>query len=158
VSDLIDSLAGAQEAAFFLIVQSKGSSSGTVNSMSLMDYTAGAANEIKSTQTGVKIEANAKTYVKAAATIATALRKGIAARRNGRVEARRGGGGFQIQGRWTGTERVSLLAPDGRLMASFAPAAGESWYSLPPQIGPGAYLIRITGRNGAYVTEPLSLR
>jgi hypothetical protein len=158
VSDLIDSLAGAQEAAFFLIVQSKGSSSGTVNSMSLMDYTAGAANEIKSTQTGVKIEANAKTYVKAAATIATALRKGIAARRNGRVEARRGGGGFQIQGRWTGTERVSLLAPDGRLKASFAPAAGESWYSLPPQIGPGAYLIRITGRNGASVTEPVSLR
>ena len=112
VSDLIDSLAGApnvapnvtQEASFFLIVQSKGANSGTVNSLSLMDYSSGVANEIKSTQTGVKANGNAKTFVKVATTVATAIRKGNGVPLAGRFESRRGGAGFQIRGDWFGTE------------------------------------------------------
>jgi hypothetical protein len=158
VSDLIDSLAGAQEASFFLVVQSKGSNSGTVNSLSLMDYTAGTANEIKSTQTAVKINGNAKTYVKVATTIATAIRKGKPAPRTSLFEVRRGGEGFQIRGRWSGSEKIAVLAPDGSLKASFAPAAGASWYPLPRQSGPGTYFIRITDKRGVTETHPVSLR
>ncbi|MEO7425645.1 MAG: hypothetical protein ABI036_10690 [Fibrobacteria bacterium] len=158
VSDLIDSLAGAQEASFFLIVQSKGGNSGTVNSLSLMDYSAGAANEIKSTQTGVKANGNAMTYVKVAATVTTAVRKGNGVPHARRFESRRGGAGFQIRGHWTGTEKIGVLTLDGKLKASFVPAPGDTWYSLPRQLNPGAYLIRITEKNGATETNPVLLR
>ncbi len=114
VSDLIDSLAGAPEASFFLVVQSKGSNSGTVNSMSLMNYTLGVANEIKSTQTGVTINGNAKTYVKVATTVATAIRNEAFGPQTGRFKFRRGGDGFQIRGHWTGTKKIGVLTPDGK--------------------------------------------
>jgi hypothetical protein len=123
-----------------------------------MDYTAGAANEIKSPQTAVKATANAKTYVKVATSMATSLRKGMAGPRSGRIGTRRSGEGFQIRGPWTGTERIEVLTPDGKLKAAFAPGAGEAWYSLPPQLGRGAYLIRIMEKNGASETSPVSLR
>jgi hypothetical protein len=158
VSDLIDSLAGAQEAAFFLVVQSKGSNSGTVNSLSLMDYTAGPATEIKSAQTAVKINGNAKTYVKVATTIATSIRKGKPGPGNSHFEVRRGGEGFQIRGRWTGAEQIAVLAPDGSVKASFVPGAGASWYPLPRQFGPGTYFIRVTDKHGVIETDPVSLR
>ena len=158
VSDLIDSLAGAQEASFFLIVQSKGGNSGTVNSLSLMDYSAGAANEIKSTQTGVKTNGNAKTYVKVATTVATAVRNGNGVPHAGRFESRRGGAGFQIRGHWIGTEKIGVLTLDGKLKASFTPGAGDTWYSLPRQLDPGTYLIRITKKSGATETNSVMLR
>jgi hypothetical protein len=158
VTDLIDSLAGAQEASFFLVVQSKGGNSGTVNSMSLMDYATGAANEIKSTQTNVKINSNAKTYVKVATTLSTAIPKRAGALTAGSVEARRGEEGYQIRGPWKGMEAIEVIAADGKLRASFTPAAGGTWQSLPPQIGPGTYSIRSRGKNGASETRPLTLR
>ncbi|MBW8889384.1 MAG: hypothetical protein JF616_16635, partial [Fibrobacteres bacterium] len=158
VTDLLDSLAGAQEASFFLVVQSKGANSGTVNSMSLMDYSAGAANEIKSTQTNVKINSNAKTYVKVATTVSTGILKRATPLTAGRVEARRGGGGYQIRGLWKGTEAIEVIGVDGKLKASFTPAAGGTWQMLPRSIGPGTYSIRSIGRNGASESSPVTLR
>jgi hypothetical protein len=158
VTDLLDSLGGTQEASFFLIVQSRGGNSGTVNAMSLMDYTAGAANEIKSAQANVKINPNAKTYVKVATTVATALAKRDGAPHAGRIEARRGGGGFQIRGPWKGTEAIEVLGVDGKREAAFARGAGGAWLTLPERLGPGTYLIRAAGKDGAVETSPITLR
>ncbi|MBN1130891.1 MAG: T9SS type A sorting domain-containing protein, partial [Chitinispirillaceae bacterium] len=73
VSDLIDSLAGSATGKFFLIVDSKGGS-GTVDSLSFMDYTSGTVRQTKSAQTNVSItpgtaSSPAKTYIGVAVTL-----------------------------------------------------------------------------------------
>jgi hypothetical protein len=158
VSDLIDSLSRASAATFFLIVQSQGGNTGTVNSMSLMDYTSGAVHEIKSTQTNVKINANATTYVKVSTDVTGVIpdkRQPLSA---GRVEVRRSGGVFQIRGLWSEGARIEVITIDGAIKASFASAACGTWISLPRQLSAGYYFVRFTLKNGSYETRKVTLR
>lgn len=158
VTDLLDSLAGAQAATFFLIVQSQGGNTGSVNSLSLMDYSTGTVNEIKSTQTNVKINANAKTLVKVSTNVTHVLQDKARQISPGRVEFRRTGGVFQIRGPWGASARVSVLAVNGEVRASAVAAAEGSWLSLPRRIGAGSYVVRFIQKNGIFIARKFTLR
>jgi hypothetical protein len=54
ISDLLDSIPSSGAKKFFFIVNSKGGT-GKINSVSLMNYTSGTLEEIKSTQTNISI-------------------------------------------------------------------------------------------------------
>ncbi len=156
ITDLLDSLAGARAATFFLVVQSRGGNTGSVNSLSLMDYSSETVNEIKSTQTNVKINANAKTLVKVSTNV-TPVVVHDKARRNfpGCVEVRRTGGVFQIRGPWGATEQVSVLAVNGEVMATVITAAEGSWLPLPCRIGAGSYVVRYRQKNGVFAAQKI---
>jgi hypothetical protein len=158
VSDLIDSLAGASAATFFLIVQSQGGSTGTVNSLSLMDYTSGSVKETKSTQTNVKINGNSKTYVKVSTDITAAFPvKRLQVADDG-MEVRKSCSVFQIRGSWRKASNVKILSIDGQVRVSFANVSGGEWISLPSQIGAGNYLVNFTQNNGTTRTEKIVIR
>jgi hypothetical protein len=158
VSDLIDSLAGAPAATFFLIVQSQGGNTGTVNSLSLMDYTSGTVNEIKSTQTNVKINANAKTLIKVSTNVTRVFQDKARQIPPRRVEVRRTGGLFQIRGPWGKDAGITALTIDGKAKASLASAGDGAWVTLPRQMSAGNYVIRFIRKNGACETLKVTLR
>jgi len=158
VSDLIDSLAGASAAAFFLIVQSQGNNTGTVNSMSLMDYTSGAVHEIKSTQTNVNISANAKTYVKVATNVTAVFpdkRQPLSA---GGLKVRRKGGVFQIRGPLSEAARIEVVTVSGEIKASLISTQGAGWISLPRGLSAGNYFVHCILKNGSCETRKATLR
>jgi hypothetical protein len=158
VSDLIDSLSGTSAATFFLIVQSQGGNTGTVNSLSLMDYTSGSVQEIKSAQTNVKINGNSKTYVKVSTDITGAFPHKRQQLSSDRVEVRKSSSVFQIRGSWRKASRIKIISIDGQVRASFAAVLGGEWLSLPSQIGAGSYFVYFTRNNGTTGTEKIVIR
>ena len=158
VSDLVDSLAGASAAAFFLIVQSQGNNTGTVNSMSLMDYTSGVVHEIKSTQTNVNIGANAKTYVKVGMNITSAFLDKQQSPPAVGLKVRRSRGVFQIRVPSSEAVRIEVITVGGEIKASFASAQGGGWISLPRRLSAGNYFVRCTLKNGSCETRKAILR
>jgi hypothetical protein len=157
VSDLLDSLAGSRTATFFLIVQSQGGTAGSINSLSLMDYTSGSVNEIKSTQTNVKISANAKTLVKVSTDVTKVAQEKVGPVLPGRVEVRKNGNLLQIRGPWNASARVSVLTANGEARASALAAAKGSWLSLPSRISAGSYIVRYRQNNGRFAAQRISV-
>ena len=152
ISDLLDSIPGATQAKFFLVADSKGGS-GTVNALSLMDYTSGTVIETKSTQTNVAITTT--TIVGIATTLGIAVfprgeyllvKKEFALRsRNGTMQVR-----LPIIGR----SRLALYTVAGKRLSLIESATSEGWTDLPP-LPIGVYLLKSRTADGTVWTGKL---
>jgi hypothetical protein len=158
VTDLIDSLKGSSAVTFFLIVQSQGGNTGTVNSLSLMDYTSGSVQETKSAQTNVKINGNTKTYVKITTDITGTFTDKRQMVSSDHIEIRRNGSICQICGSWRKASRIKILSIDGQVRASFTTVTDGEWISLPDHFGAGNYVICFTRSNGTSETQKIVIR
>jgi hypothetical protein len=140
LTDLLDSIPGAAQAKFFLIIDSKGGS-GTVNSLSLMDYSAETAPmETRSTQTNVPIAA--KTYVSVASTLSTVVWQGIGPTKLRQPFAVRNvNGTIQVRLPVNGIQRVSLVDIRGKIHSFTVSETIAGWTALPQGLGAGIYAI-----------------
>ncbi|MBN2036305.1 MAG: hypothetical protein JW768_06145 [Chitinispirillaceae bacterium] len=147
VSDLLDSIAGAREAKFFLIVTSRGGT-GSVNSLSLMDYTAGStARETRSTQSNVSIAST--TYIGVATTLSTSVypaNSSHAAPRTATV--RRSNGVIQVSVPLVCVRELSLIDMQGKTVALFRSDAPSPWIQLPCGLKTGMYIIKARTAEG----------
>ena len=145
VTDLLDSISGATQAKFFLIIDSKGGT-GTVNSLSLLDYSSGAIPvETKSTQTNVNIVA--KTYVSVAysASLVQSAKKPAG---SPQVAVRRIRGIVQVQLPMKDGVRVSLFDITGRSLPVAISAASGGWTDIPRDVRPGMYVVDVRSASG----------
>ena len=136
VSDLLDSIPGAQQATFFLIVDAKGTA-GTVNSLSLMDYTSGTAVETKSPQTTVPITTG-KTYL----WVTTLLKAGVLPGKSRAiagdgVQVRRIDGKVEVRAPFDAKQPVALFDVQGRQRAAITSRATGQWLRFPEALPAG---------------------
>jgi hypothetical protein len=140
ISDLIDSIGGAKNATFFLVVQSKGGA-GTVNSLSLMDYTSGAVKETKSTQANVAISAAVKTYVGVSSSVSVIAPVNIEKIRRMGFTCNRVKGEIQIRGNWNNVRELFVYGVDGELKASLPVYGAPEFVRLPHELPAGTYVL-----------------
>jgi hypothetical protein len=145
VTDLLDSIPGAAQAKFFLIVDSKGGT-GTVNSLSLMDYRSGVTPvETKSTQTNVNI--TTKTYVGVTYNASLLqIDKNPVGRRQ--VAVRRVKGIVQVRLPVSDVYQVSLFDMNGRSLPFTVSATSAGWTDIPRDIQPGMYVVNVRTASG----------
>jgi len=154
VSDLLDSIPGATQAKFFLIVDSKGGT-GTVNSLSLMDYRSGAAPvETKSTQTNVGI--TTKTYIGVAysASLLQSEKKPVGRRQ---VAVRHGKGIVQVRLPVSDVSQVSLFAMNGRSLPFTVSVASRGWTEIPCDVRSGMYVVNVRTASGVSWTGKVKI-
>jgi hypothetical protein len=148
ISDLLDSVPGSQTAVLFLIVDSKGSG-GTVNSLSVMDYSSGGAPlEIKSTQTNVAIIA--KTYVSVAITTPVKYSAQPGFRQQTAVRSVKGV--TQVRFPLNAIDRVSLSDLNGKIIRYESASLSSEWIALPRSLRPGMYFVNARSQKGELVT------
>ncbi|MDB5049775.1 MAG: peptidase papain [Fibrobacteres bacterium] len=172
VTDFVPLLTGS-DARFFLHVISKGGA-GTINSVTLMDYTSGTAKEIASTETNKTIAANATTTISIPWTgkVSTLVGGNGLSRTQGASDcfaqpglAHRGGNPVRITMTGTGASQARLTVRDidGRPIFSSAsalnPASGSaamSWEMKDSQgasVAPGIYFASIQLLQGSKVVK-----
>jgi hypothetical protein len=148
ISDLLDSVSGSQTAVLFLIVDAKGSG-GTVNSLSVMDYSSGGAPlEIKSTQTNVAI--STKTYV--SVTITTPVKYFAQPGFRHQAAVRSVRGVTQVRFPLNAIDRVSLSDLNGKIIRDESASLSSEWIALPRSLRPGMYFVNARSRKGESVT------
>jgi hypothetical protein len=156
ISDMLDSIPAAAQASFFLIVDAK-SGSGTVDSLSLMDYTSGTVKQTKSSQVSVPI-ATGKTYV----WVTTTVRAGVLPRilrsvdgmtlqtrfMNGREELL-----FQFDGR----QAITLLDLKGRQHDAVVSVVKGHWVQFPNAVPAGVYFLKTRLPDGGQWTQKVEV-
>lgn len=146
ISDLLDSLGSDSLARFFLVVDSKGGT-GTVDSLSLMDYTSGMLKQTKSAQVATPIRAG--TAVSPATTyVSVDFRSTGSGVKDNPLPSRQLGYGWrmkngtmQISVPQKGEWRISLFTIQGKLCAGCFAAAEGGWISLPGYLPKGVYIV-----------------
>jgi hypothetical protein len=154
VTDLLDSISGATQAKFFLIIDSKGGT-GTVNSLSLLDYSSGATPiETKSTQTNVSIAT--KTYI-GVAYIASLVQSPKKPAGRQQVAVRRVKGVVQVRLPVSDGMRVSLFDINGRSHPFTISAASRGWTDIPRDVRPGMYVVNVRTVSGVSWTGKVKI-
>jgi hypothetical protein len=138
-------------------LQSQGGNTGTVNSLSLMDYSAGPVIETKSTQTNAKINSNSKTLVNVTTDVTGVNQKKRRQSDDYPVHVRRNGNAFQIRGPWNAGTAIALLALNGEVEATVTPTRDGEWIYLPRGLSVGNHLVRFVRENGARETRSVVL-
>jgi hypothetical protein len=145
VTDLLDSISGATQAKFFLIVDSKGGT-GTVNSLSLMDYSSAATPiETNSTQTNVGITTKTYVGVSYVASLAQSAKNPAGHRL---VAVRRVRGVMQVRLPMSDGTKVSLFDMNGRSLPFTLSSTSTEWTDLPRNIRPGVYIVNARTASG----------
>ncbi|MBN1130527.1 MAG: hypothetical protein JXA71_16160 [Chitinispirillaceae bacterium] len=140
VTDLLDSLPGTTAPTFFLIVDSKGGS-GTVNSLSLMDYTGGTVRETRSTPSNVVI-ASGKTVVLVASSGTAPVRRGKQRDVESAPDFRRINGVTCIKLPFASVRQVSLFNMKGDLVAIRKQDPDREWIPLPAPASLGVMVVK----------------
>jgi hypothetical protein len=157
ISDLLDSIGNVSIARFFLIVDSKGGT-GTVDSLSLMDYTSGTLKQTKSTQVSVAILAGtaaapAKTYVRAdfISTANAVKPTGLQSEQAG-FGWRMHNGTIRISVPLKGHGFITLIDLQGKICFEGTFEAGSEWTTLPFDLPKGIYFISARRSDGLALT------
>jgi hypothetical protein len=147
ITDLIDSLAGGDNATFFLVVQSKGGA-GTVNSLSLMDYTSGAVKETKSALTNVSISTTEKTYIGVSTAVSEVAWSPVRTAEPPDFVFRRINGAVQVKGPWRRVKYILIFTMNGAQKSSLPSNPRDGWVTLPSALPSGMYIVRFLDDDG----------
>jgi hypothetical protein len=140
VTDLLDSIPGATQAKFFLVVKSKGGT-GMVNSLSLLDYSSNAVPvETKSTQMNVSIIAETYIGVTYASSLVHNSKKTGGHRR---IAVRSVRGIVQVRLPVSDAAEVSFFNMEGKRIVFPVSATSTEWMDIPRDIRPGMYMVYI---------------
>jgi hypothetical protein len=147
ISDLIDSIPGAKSVVLFLIVDAK-SAMGTVNSLSLMDYTSGNLAETPAAQVNVALPAG-RTLIRIPTTIKAGIRSNISSLSsiNNVLQIRRTNRVFEIYAPFKGMQRIDIFSMNGTLISQ-GDLAQPGWHSLPAIGRRGICIVKVRSASG----------
>ena len=158
ITDLLDSIPNASKPNFFIIVDSKGGT-GTVDSLSLMDYRSGTLEQTNSSQTNISIISGtstspAKTYVSVDGNHTSVLQnkhsyicKDLTVRKlNGR---------FEIQLPTMEKSIISFSNTQGKRIATLT-SINKEWIEIPHTFSCGIYVINIKTNSGLSFVKKIS--
>jgi hypothetical protein len=150
VSDLLDSIGNGNRAAFFLVVDSK-AKGGSIDSLSLMEYTSGPLTRTKSSRTNVALApgsslASARTCVGVAWQAAGIADPGRRAPANQYIQIEtRDGIRLRVPG---GVKKLAVLNAHGEQCPSVLYEQDGGWISVKGKLPPALYFVSVTMRNG----------
>ncbi|MBN1575986.1 MAG: hypothetical protein JW913_05500 [Chitinispirillaceae bacterium] len=145
VTDLLDSIHGASVAAYFLIIDAM-DNNGSCDALFLLDYSGSAPEERHSSQTPLVLAAG-RNLVRVSAPPMGIFPGEKNINRLFRQTARQSGKNIQIQFP-AGAANITLFNSNGKNVVSSILSCPGGWFTLPTQVPPGGYFIRITDRTG----------
>jgi hypothetical protein len=153
VSDLLDSIGNVSPARFFLVIDSK-EGTGTVDSLSLMDYTSGTLKQTKSAQVSTAIRAGT-TASPATTCVGVDYRSTVNGVKSNPLPSMQNGFGsrfkneiLQIAVPLKGDWRVTLYTVQGKRYHERFAAAEGGWISFPGYLPKGAYIVSAKQSDG----------
>jgi hypothetical protein len=160
ISDLLDSIPALSAGTFFLVVDSKGVT-GTVDSLSLMDYTSGTLKQKKSAQTVVPINPGsatvpARTYIGVSTTLADVLNAPRTMGRDGYI-LHRSNGKRRLRLPLGGKSRISLYDLQGKQRFLMLSGAADRWIDLSPSLPVGSYILAILSDKGGSLVRRVNV-
>jgi hypothetical protein len=141
ISDCIDSIGGTARAKYFLIVDSK-ANSGSVDSLSVMDYTGMTVRETPSTISNPSISTGKNYYGIAATLTGIAVRRTHEASGTGRVKSYPNGT-IGIDLPFRGEKIVSLFDITGKRCFYRVTGDQKEMIDLSPGLAKGTYIIQV---------------
>jgi hypothetical protein len=160
ITDLLDSIPDLSKAKYFLVVDSKGGS-GTVDSLSLMDYRSGTLKQIKSQQSKVPIAAGTssspvRTYVSVSDNSISVIASPGRRREQAGICIKKVNGMLHAEYPLTDHATISVLDMRGKTIAHWS-AASRDQSDLPSSMSAGIYLVSIQKSSGSRLTAPVSI-